>query len=67
VGQPILAVLMGLRPTKWDENLGVGGSSADDESQVHPISVGAFPVEVEAAVEILRPSGCLIRNVHLNQ
>jgi hypothetical protein len=34
---------------------------------MHLISVGAFPVEVEAAVEILRPSGCLIRNVHLNQ
>ena len=30
---------------------------------MHLTSVGAFPVEVEAAVEILRPSGCLIRNV----
>jgi hypothetical protein len=40
---------MGLRLTKWDENLGVGGSSAQHESPVHPISVGAFPVWVEAA------------------
>ncbi len=67
VGQPILAVLMGLRPTKWDENLALAVSSAEGESRVHLISVGAFPVEVEAAVEILRPSGCLIRNLHLNQ
>jgi hypothetical protein len=56
-----------LRPTKWDENLALAISSTEGESRVHLIGVGAFPVEVEAAVEILRPSGCLIRNVHLNQ
>jgi hypothetical protein len=58
---------MALRATKGDENLGLGAAESKLESREHPISVGAISVEIEAAVEILRPSGCLIRNVHLNQ
>jgi hypothetical protein len=49
---------MGLRPT---------GFAAERESSMHPITVGVFPVEVEGAVEISMPSGCLMRNVQLNQ
>ena len=47
---------MGLRPTKGDEN-----------RRISPASnlVDALLVEVDRAVEQLRPSGCLIRSVYL--
>jgi transposase len=57
-GQGFGPVTMGLRPTKWHENV--------FESRRHPMNwTGA--VEVEAAVSKSRSWPCLIRSVRLNE